>query len=55
MRKLLEEIRKRAEGELDSGTDAESIRIKYIAHFRVGKLHRFDMHEISEGQKVLSP
>lgn len=30
MRKLLEEIRKRAEGELDSGADAESIRIKYL-------------------------
>ena len=30
MRKLLEEIRKKAEGELDSGADAESIRIKYL-------------------------
>lgn len=30
MRKLLEEIRKKAEDELDSGADAESIRIKYL-------------------------
>ena len=30
MKKLLEEIRKKAEGELDSGVDAESIRIKYL-------------------------
>ena len=30
MKKLLEEIRKRAKSEFDSGADAETFRIKYL-------------------------